>query len=387
MSLPSLHTYAMHPEFPLSADLLYLNHAAVAPWPRRTVDAVTRFAEENGSRGAAAYPSWIATEARLRARLAELIGCPTPADIALAKSTSEGLSIVAHGLDWKAGDNIVGIAQEFPSNRIVWESLREMGVAYRALDLYRSAAPEADLMALCDADTRLIAVSSVQYARGLRLDLSLLGDFCARREILLCVDAIQSLGVVPFDLARAKAHFVVADGHKWMLGPEGIALLYVDPRVRPCLRLHQYGWHMVAHRGDYDRHDWTPASDATRFECGSPNMLGVHALDASLSLLLETGMDRVESEVGGRIERLIDLVDRHGFELLTPRERERRAGILTFRVPGADNEALYRRLMAEGVVCAKRGGGIRFSPHFYTPHAVLERALEIAAARAVRPGA
>jgi len=377
----------MHPEFPLAHDLLYLNHAAVAPWPRRTVDAVTRFAEENGSRGAAAYPEWMATEARLRARLAELIGCPAPADIALAKSTSEGLSIVAQGLDWKEGDNIVGIAQEFPSNRIVWDALRGRGVAYRELDLYQSAAPERDLMALCDGDTRLMAVSSVQYARGLRLDLDLLGDFCARREILLCVDAIQSLGAVPFDLARTKAHFVVADGHKWMLGPEGVALLYVDPRIRPRLRLHQFGWHMVEHRGDYDRRDWTPAPDATRFECGSPNMLGVHALEASLSLLLETGMGRVQQEIGERVGHLIDLVDRQGFELLSPREPARRAGILTFRVPGADTEALYRRLVGQGVVCAKRGGGIRFSPHFYTPHAVLERALALAAASAVRQDA
>jgi len=369
----------MHPEFTLSADILYLNHAAVGPWPRRTVDAVSRFARENANRGAADYQSWSETQGRLRARLADLINAPSPADIALAKNTSEGLSTIAYGLDWRPGDNVVGILQEFPSNRIVWESLSDLGVEYRQLDLYASLKPEDELMALCDERTSLVAVSSVQYARGLRLNLERLGNFCRDRDILFGVDAIQSLGVVPFDLMRTKADFVVADGHKWMLGPEGIALLYVNPSVRPLLRLHQYGWHMVEQRGDFDRLDWVPASDATRFECGSPNMLGVHALDASLSLLLEVGIDRIQTAVAERMALLIELIDRSGFELLSPRDPERRAGITTFRIPGVDNQAIYQELMARGVICARRGGGIRFSPHFHTPEAVLEQAMHMAA--------
>jgi len=369
----------MHPEFPLFPNILYLNHAAVAPWPRRTVAAVAHFAQENGTRGAADYSSWIRTETRLRGRLAELIKAPSPTDVALVKNTSEGLSIIAYGIDWKPGDNVVGIAQEFPSNRIVWESLSTQGVAYRRLDLYASSQPEAELMTLCDEHTRLIALSSVQYARGLRLDLGRLGDFCRSRGILFCVDAIQGLGVVPFDLEHAKADFVVAGGHKWMLGPEGVALLYVNPRLRPELRLHQYGWHMVEHRGDYECLEWSPAADAGRFECGSPNMLGVHALDASLSLLLETGIDRIRAAVAECTHRLVELIDGHGFELLSPRNPERRAGILTFRVPGADHQALYQALMGRGVICAQRGGGLRFSPHFYTPHSVLEQAVRITA--------
>jgi len=369
----------MHPEFPLAPDVLYLNHAAVAPWPRRTVAAVAHFAQENGTRGAADYSNWIRTETRLRGYLAELIKAPSPMDVALVKNTSEGLSVIAYGIDWKPGDNVVGIAQEFPSNRIVWESLSAQGVAYRRLDLYASLQPEADLMALCDERTRLIALSSVQYARGLRLDLGRLGDFCHSRDILFCVDAIQSLGVVPFDLAHTKADFVVADGHKWMLGPEGVALLYVSPRLRPELRLYQYGWHMVEHRGDYERLEWSPAADAGRFECGSPNMLGIHALDASLSLLLETGIDRIQAAVAERTHRLIELIDGHGFELLSPRDPERRAGIVTFRVPGVDHQALHRALTGRGVICARRGGGIRFSPHFYTSHSVLEQAVRMTA--------
>jgi selenocysteine lyase/cysteine desulfurase len=222
-------------------------------------------------------------------------------------------------------------------------------------------------------------VSSVQYARGLRLDLERLADFCRGRGILLGVDAIQSLGALPFDLARLPVDFLAADGHKWMLGPEGLAVLYVGPALRPRLRLHEYGWHMMAQAGDYESSDWAPAADATRFECGSPNMLGIYGLEASLSLLLEVGMASVQAAIVDRVEHLIGLVDRHGFELLSPREPERRAGILTFRVPGIDSAALYHRLMARGVICAQRGGGVRFSPHFYTSEETLHRAVALAA--------
>jgi len=369
----------MSTHFDLSPGLLYLNHAGVSPWPRRTVEAVQRFAAENGTRGAADYPRWLEVERRLREALAQLLGAASPADIALVKSTSEGLSIVAYGLDWRPGDNVVGIAQEFPSNRILWQSLAERGVAYRPLDLYAATGPEAGLEALCDGRTRLIAVSSVQYARGLRLDLERLGAFCRGRGILLGVDAIQSLGALPFDLARVPADFLAADGHKWMLGPEGLAVLYVSPALRPRLRLHQYGWHMMARAGDYESTDWAPAADATRFECGSPNMLGIHGLEASLSLLLELGLASVQAAITERVERLIDRIDGQGFELLSPREAQRRAGILTFRVPGVDSAALHRGLIARGVICAQRGGGVRFSPHFYTPPEGLDRAVALAA--------
>ena len=367
----------MHPEFDLAPDLCYLNHAAVAPWPRRAVAAVTRFAEANGRRGSADYAAWLATEQRLRERLADLIQAPSTDDIALVKNTSEGLSILAQGLDWQAGDNVVGIAQEFPSNRLPWEALQDQGVAYRVLDLDTTDDPEAALEGLCDAQTRLVAVSSVQYARGLRLDLKRLSAACRRRGILLCVDAIQSLGALPFDLKRTPVDVVVADGHNWMLGPEGIALLYFAPALRPKLRLRQFGWHMIAHPGDYDRHDWTPSPTATRFECGSPNLLGIHALEASLSLLQEVGMAAVATAIEQRIGRLMSLLDQAGFEVLTPRAPERHAGILTFRVPGADHPSLWRGLQARGVSCALRGGGIRFSPHFYTDEALLDRAVTL----------
>jgi selenocysteine lyase/cysteine desulfurase len=362
--------------FDLEPGLVYLNHAAVSPWPRETVEAVTRFARENGRLGSSRYPEWLACEHELRGLFAELINAPSGDDIALLKSTSEGLSVIAHGLPWEPGDNIVTIAQEFPSNRIVWQSLLALGVEIRPLDLSHSEAPEADLIGLCDERTRLLTVSSVQYASGLRLDLGQLGRYCRAHDILFCIDAIQSLGAIAFDLEESLADFVVADGHKWMLGPEGIALFYCRAELRDRLTLHQYGWHMVEEAGDFERQQWQPASTARRFECGSPNMLGIHALQASLGLIHRIGTAEIQQCIEHLTQEIITRVDEMGFELLSPREPQRRAGIVTFRIAGADHQALYKRLMQMRVICAPRGGGMRFSPHFYNRQEEIHSAFE-----------
>lgn len=361
--------------FDLDSELIYLNHAAVSPWPSRTVEAVRRFAQENGRYGAAHYPRWLEVEQATRGQLASLIGA-AEREIALLKNTSEGLSVIAYGLDWQAGDNIVSIAQEFPSNRVVWESLQSQGVAVKLVDLNTTDSPEASLLALCDQHTRLIAVSSVQYATGLKLDLSRLGQYCRNHGILFCVDAIQSLGAVPFDVRENLADFVVADGHKWLLGPEGIALFYCRAEVRDRLSLKQYGWHMLEHAGDFDRVSWEVAHSAKRFECGSPNMLGIHALQASLAVIQDQGLDKIQRQIESLTCSIAEQVEQRGFELLSPRQPSQRGGILTFRIPGLDNQAVYRALMHDRVVCAFRGGGIRFSPHFYNTREEIDCAFE-----------
>ena len=364
-------------EFPLEPDLCYLNHAAVSPWPERTAEAIRRFANENTRLGASRYPEWIQVEQRLRERLKWLIGARSRDDIALLKNTSEALSTVAYGLDWNPSDNIVGIHADFPSNRVVWESLANRGVKFTGVNIVDADDPEQELMDACHQDTRLMAVSSVHYASGLRLDLHRLGTFCRQQGILFCVDAIQSLGAIPFDLAKIQADFVAADGHKWMLGPEGIALFYVRPELRDQLEIHQYGWHMLDAPGDYTNPHWQTARSATRFECGSPNMLGIHGLEASLSLLEEKGMPSVWSELQEKVTYLAGLLGEiRGLRFLTRVDHsERLSGILTFTIDGYDSDHLTQRLMQNKVVCACRGGGIRFSPHFYTDYHHLEQAV------------
>jgi selenocysteine lyase/cysteine desulfurase len=368
----------MKEEFQLDPGLIYLNHAAVAPWPNRTRLAVEQFAHENATRGAECYPHWLRVERELREMLARLINAPSAEDISLLKNTSEGLSVIAHGIEWKHGDNLVVPAQEFPSNRIVWESLKPLGVDVRLVDISAVEEPEQALLAACDADTRLVSVSSVQYADGFKMDLVTIGTYCREKDILFCVDAIQSIGALPFDLQRIGADFVVADGHKWMLGPEGLALLYTKAEVRPKLRLRQYGWHMVASPGDFNCRAWSPSETGTRFECGSPNMLGIHALHASISLLLETGMEEVSRRLLENVEFLHQqLGSLEGLHLISDAKPERRSGIVTFGADKHNSGTVTDQLMANRVICAARGGGIRFSPHFYTEKQQIQQAVEM----------
>lgn len=364
-------------EFALNPEIAYLNHAAIAPLPLRAASAVKAFADEASHQGSAEYPRWVGVESRLRERLRALINARSADEIALLKSTSEGLSVIAHGVSWRPGDNVIIPAGEFPSNRIVWESLADSGVEVRYAAFDQHPSLEESVMALADARTRLVSVSSVQYASGYRADLATLGRFCEQQEILFCVDAIQSIGALPFDVREARADFVVADGHKWMLGPEGIALFYCRKELIPELKLHQYGWHMVDHVGDFDRTEWAPAASARRFECGSPNMLGVHALEASLSLLLDVGIDSVMRELFKKTQYLYENINNiKNVTVLSSWEATRRSGIISFAPDHEANEDVFQRLTDHRVFCALRGGGIRFSPHFYTPEEALEQALK-----------
>ncbi|MGF1644505.1 MAG: aminotransferase class V-fold PLP-dependent enzyme [Thiotrichales bacterium] len=355
-------------EFDLAPDLIHLNHAGVSPWPRRVLKAIEAFALENARFSSLEYAGWLAAEQGLRERLARLINADSSDTIALLKNTSEALSVVAFGLPWHDGDSVVGIAQEFPSNRLVWAALEPRhGVQFRAVDIAGRADPEAALFEAVDRSTRLIAVSAVQYATGLRMDLARIGEFCRRRGILFCVDAIQHLGALPFDVNTIHADFVAADGHKWMLAPEGVALLYCRESQLERLTLNQFGWHMQRRAGDFDAELNPPAATARRFEAGSPNNLGIRALSASLDLLLEVGIDRVAAAIADRIDQIVHEVDSRGWQLVTPTARTRRAGIATFRIDGVDHPALFQKLVKNRVLCAQRAGGIRFSPHFYTP--------------------
>lgn len=356
-------------EFQLKNDLVYLNHAAVSPWPHRTVQAVQDFAAENLSHGSLNYLTWMETENALRSQLQSILNAPSVDDIALLKNTSEALSVVAYGINWTSNNNIVTSAQEFPSNRIVWESLKSTGVELRkvTLDAHSPGGVEDALLAACDENTRLLTISSIQFGDGLRIDLKKIGQFCQQNQILYCVDAIQSVGAVELDVQDIHADFVMADGHKWMAGPEGLAVFYCNSKVRDTLKLSQYGWHMTEDYLNFDCVEWDAAKTARRFECGSPNMLGIHALHASLSLLLEIGLDRIEEKLLQHSRLIMDLVHaNNNLELLTPDIEGRYGGIVTFKHKSIDPAKLNQLLQANSIFAAPRGGGIRFSPHFYT---------------------
>ena len=364
----------MKDDFNLDSNLLYMNHAAVAPWPVRTVDAVKKFADENGHVGSSNYLNWLETEQTLKNDLAKLINAASADEIALLKNTSEGLSIIAKGIQWQSGDNIVISNEEFPSNFIVWDALRAQGVELRIANISDTAYPEKAIIEQMDANTRLLSISAVQYASGLRMNLQVLGKACRSYNALYCVDAIQQIGALQFDVQDMDADFVIADGHKWMLGPEGLALFYCKQSRFEELQLQQFGWHMVDDLSDFNNmKNWQPASNARRFECGSPNTLATHALQASISLLLERGMHNIEIKVLSNVQSLVKLFSQlTDITIISPTDISRHGGIFTFNKQGVDSQLLYQHLVSKGVVCAPRGGGIRFSPHYYNQKSELE---------------
>ncbi len=364
-------------EFNLDEDVIYLNHAAVAPWPVRAEKAVNAFCRENVTIGSKKYANWLKVEAHLKHQLAQLINAKSVDEIALVKNTSEALSFVAYGLEWAAGDTIVTSDEEFPSNIIPWESLESQGVRVIKTHLKDAEDPTTELIKNIDSRTKLLTISSVQYASGLRVDLERLGEVCQQKGVLFCIDAIQSIGAFPVDVQKYQADFMMADGHKWMLGPEGLGVFYCRQAAIDKLKLTQYGWHMVEDMGNYDVPEWTTATSARRFECGSPNMLSIHALSASISLLLEVGIDTVAKNVIERGHYVIDKVQQNPSLTLLTKPDEEGNNIIVFKPSSNDSDALFEYLTSHQVVCAKRGGGIRFSPHFYTPYDVIDRAFTL----------
>ncbi len=374
----------MQKYFQLDKNIVHLNHAAIAPWPVITRDAVIAFAKENTTIGSQNYESWIKTEQQLKQKLALLINAKSSDEIAILKSTSEGLSLIAQGLNFKAGDNIVIPAEEFPSNKIVWQALESQGVTVKLIPIQGIKNPEQVLIAAIDKSTRLLSCSSVQFARGLRLDLSIIGQACKKNNTLFCVDAIQSLGAIAFDVQTCCADFVVASGYKWLCGPGGTALFYCRKDIQPLLQLRQYGWHMLKNAFDFSSQQKNKslneqiACTAQRFESGGPNIAGIVALNASLGLLLDIGIKNIQTNVIKNAAYLIkQLNSQADITVLTLTEKHRYAGIVTFQKHSIDNEKLYQHLQNNNVICAYRGDGIRFSPHFHTSTQDIDKALAV----------
>ena len=353
-------------EFPILKQGHYANHAAIAPWPRATSLAVVEFAQENSQSGPENYSRWLLIEKQLRHRLASLVNAASPDDIALLKNTTEGICTVANGIDWRSGDNLIIPVDEFPSNRLPWLALQRLGVEVREVDIRATSEPEQALLARMDERTRLLAVSAVQWTDGLRMRLELLGDACQAKDILFFVDAIQQLGAMQIDVEACGIDFLAADGHKWLLAPEGIAVFYCRESARGRLKLQQRGWRMVDEPYQFNRNSWEPSKTANRFEAGSPNMLGQAALHASVGLLQDIGMQHVEDCVTANSLALSGgLANIAGLELVRPFDPHRVSGIVSFRPPDRDPARVHLALKSRQLSCAVRGDTIRLSPHFY----------------------
>lgn len=361
-------------EFPiLERPGIHFNHAGVSPISRRVAAALAAFAEDWMRLDATMQQPWSARVQAARAGFARLVGA-RPDEIAFVKNTSEGISLVAAGIEWRPGDNAIAVDGEYPSNVYPWFGLRRWGVETRLVTPRRGRVLVDDVAALADARTRVVSVSFVDWNSGARTALTPLGEWCRSRGILFCVDAIQGVGAVRLDVERDHIDCLAVGGHKWLLAPEGCGYLFVSRRVADKVQSVLHGWKSVTDAETYLPYHFTPRPDAAKFEPGSPAVLGTAALGAAIDLLLEVGPAAIEERIMEITDRLAAGLRARGAEILSPWGAEERSGIVVFRL-GDDPQRLCDALTARGVVVRVRGGGIRCAPHFYNDEGDVERFL------------
>ncbi len=307
---------------------------------------------------------------------AALLGAQ-PDEIAFLKNTTDGLLAVANGIRWQPGDNVVVAEGEFPANVYPWLNLRERGVEVRWVPERAGRLRVGDFADAIGANTRALAVSSVEFLSGFRNDRPALGRLCRERGVLFVVDAIQSLGVFPLEVSALGIDCLAADGHKWLLGPEGCALFFCSRRALNQLQVAGLGWAGVASAYNFLSYDTTLYPDARRFETGTHNTAGIAGLKASIDFLLEVGIPAISTRVLELAEYLGAGLERKGFDLLSSRAASETSGIVTCSSPRHRSQELYQALRSGGVISSLRGGYLRLSPHFYNTIDELERALHL----------
>src|SRR5438445_1177463 len=362
--------------FPIAPRYAYLDHAAIAPLStpvRSTMEVfLGRLTEEPFD-----LAHWERLRGQVRVRVAELLAVG-PESIAFTKNTTSGLGLVAAGLDWEAGDNIVGVDREFPANIYPWMGLKRKGVELRLYPGAQNGRIDVKaLVRLCDQRTRVLAISAVQFWSGFRTDLAALSTVLKGRDILLVVDAVQAAGALRLDLRATPVDFLCAGAQKWLLGPIGVGFAYVGPRMLERLIPVTIGTDSVVRDEEYFEYDPTLKPEARRFEEAAPNYPGILGMGAAINLLLRAGLPAVEDAVLRLADRLRDELPTRGYELvLKPMSPSERSGIVSFRHPRMVPAELHTRLREAGVIISLRGDFLRASPHYYNSDEDLDRLLE-----------
>ena len=360
-------------EFPVRKNLVYFNHAAVAPLPRRVAEAIAAHNENVRDRGAADWRRWYAAIEAAREKVARFIGSSRE-EIAFLPNTSWGLNLVAQSFPWKEGDNVVIDDMEFPSNAYPWLSLEKRGVECRLAKNREGRVALDDIAEKVDARTRIVAVSWVAFHNGWVFPIEEISKFCRERSILFVLDAIQGLGALPLGVEKAGVDVLAADSHKWLLGAEGCAVFYVSENARERVPPLFAGWWNIKHERGYLAYDMDLYLSARRYEPGTLPTANIAGLRAAVDLLTEVGPEIIRRRVLDVCELLkCGLVDR-GWTITSPEPL--RSGILAAARPSTDSRVLAKHLEEHGIITAPREGSVRFSPHFYNDAEEVARTLQ-----------
>jgi cysteine desulfurase/selenocysteine lyase len=370
---------------PVSERWAYFDHAAVAPLPAPSAKAIADYAQQASEQGDVPWMTWATQVESLRKTASSFIGADVD-ELALVPNTTHGIGLVAEGFPWRAGDNVVIPDNEFPSNSLPWGALARRGVELRRVSV--DPAGEIDLNRLnqsIDGRTRIVSVSWVGFASGYRVEVAAVAELVHRRGALLMLDAIQGLGAFPIDVRQTQVDFLCADGHKWLLGPEGAGLLYICQRHLDLLQPLGIGWNSLASNG-FDPHAQKLKVSAARYEGGSTNMPGMIGLGSSLDLLAglhqaASDSSPVSEQVLANVNRLAERLRSADFSVHLPARTEHQSGILgiTWGTPVVPERALIdarKYCLTTGVVLSVRGGRLRASTHAYNNLDDIERLVD-----------
>jgi selenocysteine lyase/cysteine desulfurase len=363
---------AFREQMPVAKKWAYFDHAAVAPLPERVRKAVVSWAKSMTEAGVADWSRWRKTVEAARRLAAKLVNAERD-EIALVHSTTEGINIVAEGVPWKPGDNIVTLSSEFPSNLYPWMSQRDKGVEVRQVAAKNERADLDAIAQACDDRTRIVSVSWVGYATGFRNDLDAMADIAHRNGARLFVDAIQGLGVLPLDVKQTPVDFLSADGHKWLLGPEGAGMFYVRQEQLDWLRPVGLGWNSVAHAGNFADTSWNLKPNAGRYEGGTYNMVGLAGLAAALELQAEFGTEEISKRILEVTDVLIEELEAIGANFASDLDPAHRSGIFAFTFSETDPQIQKAKLLDRGVILNCRHSRLRLSPHVYANQEDIEK--------------
>ena len=354
--------------FPVTKNLIYLDHAAVAPLHNGSKAVLEEYTEHFLNQGIKNYSYWYEKTESIRENFAKFIGAD-PSEIAFIKSTSAGLSIFANGINFKEGDNVVIPDIEFPSNVYPWLNLQKKGVNVKFLNCDNGIIDTCKLDSLIDKKTRAVSISWVQFTNGYKADLAQISKICRNksiqygRKIYFCVDAIQGLGAFKLDVSEIDIDFLAADGHKWFLAAEGAGFLYCNKNILDEIHPATVGWKSVTNPLDFTNIHFDLEKSARKFEEGSMNLPGILTLGASLELFNKYGINNIENRILSLSKCACNLLEKKNIELVTINEDIYRSGIISFKTKNINAD--FEKLVQQNIQLSKRGEVLRISPHVY----------------------
>lgn len=368
---------AIRAQFPATQNYTYLNSAAVSPIPVAAGEAVGRQLADVAMHGSLHFNDWVDTKNRSRDLVAQMLKVRSD-QVAFLRNTSDGFASIASGINWQKDDNIVSFANEFPSNFYPWRRIRdEFGVELRLAAEQNGRVDTDELVGLIDSNTKIVALSAVQYASGFRADLERIGKAARNADALFCVDIIQGLGALPYDLPAQYVDTACGASHKWLCAPEGCGILYLSDRARERVTPTLVGWISVDDPWNFANREQQFKPTALAWESGTGSAALFYGLEQSLKLLTETGAERIESHLANLTDSLCDSLTGREYEIISSRLPGEKSQIVCIKHRGGlTSNQLAATLEQQNVIVSPRGDRLRIAPHFYNNSEDIERLIE-----------